>query len=151
MKNPSNLVHQTLLKSQQRTSCDNTNMNRWHVFRTFSRHCSNCILLGRTLLLPGMPPIASSSTASYFVTLYSCQSIKLPTIFTLIYFSLYSNFTSSILESMASQVRNYYSQNNQEAHLETALARALMNSANHHCQSNVWTSNSDFKYNVGES
>jgi len=55
-----------------------------------------------------------------------------------LYTSLYiPNFTSSNMEPTASQVRNHYSQKNQEAHLERALARALQKTANLHCQSNV--------------
>jgi hypothetical protein len=54
------------------------------------------------------------------------------------------------MEPMASQVRNHYSQKNQEAQLERALARALMNTANYHCWSNVWTSNPAFEYSVGD-
>jgi len=37
------------------------------------------------------------------------------------------------MEPTASQVRNHYSQKNQEAHLEGALARALQKTANLHC------------------
>jgi len=90
MKNPSNPVHLMLPKSQQRSCSDNISMNRWHVFLTVSRHASNYILLGRVWHFPGTPWIVFSSTTCYCVTLFSHSSITLPTIFTLIYFSLYS-------------------------------------------------------------
>jgi len=89
-KNLSNPVHLTLPKSKQRTSIDNMNINRRHVFRTLSRRASDCILLGWVLLLPGTPRIASSSTECYVVALFSCYSTKLHTISTLIYFCLHS-------------------------------------------------------------
>jgi len=41
------------------------------------------------------------------------------------------------MEPTVSQVRNHYSQKNQEAHLERALACALQKTAKLHCQSNV--------------
>ena len=41
------------------------------------------------------------------------------------------------MEPTASQVRNHYSQKNQEADYETALAPAFVNTANHHWGSNV--------------
>jgi len=65
-------------------------MNRRHVFWTLSRHASNCILLSRVSLIPGTPRLASSSTAWYFVAPFSRYSVKLRTIFTLIYFCLHS-------------------------------------------------------------
>jgi len=55
------------------------------------------------------------------------------------------------MEPTASQVRNHYSQKNQEAHLERALARASQQTANLHCRSNVWTSHPTFEYTVGDS
>ena len=60
------------------------------VFRTLSRHASNCILLGHASLFPDTSRIASSLTACYFVPLFSRDSIKLPTVFTLICFCLHS-------------------------------------------------------------
>ena len=111
------------------------------VFRTLSRHPSNCILLGRASLFPCTLQIASSSTACYFVALFSCYSIKLP-IYLLIYASVYTPQLHFInMEPMASQVRKHYSQKNWEAHLEWALARAFKKTANFHCQSNISTSN----------
>ena len=89
MKNPSNLVHLTLRKSQHRTSFKNTSMNPRHR-QTLSRHASNCILLSWASLFPGTPWIASSSTACYFVALFSRYSFKLPTVLTLICFCLHS-------------------------------------------------------------
>jgi len=50
MKNPSNLVHLTLTKSQHTTCISNISMDRWHVFRTLSTDPSNCILLNLVLL-----------------------------------------------------------------------------------------------------
>jgi len=88
MKNPSNPVHLILPKSEQRTTIDNINMNRQHVFQTHSSHASDCILLDRASLFPGTPRITSSSTECYFVALSSCNSTKHHTIFTLIYFCL---------------------------------------------------------------
>jgi len=90
IKNPSIPVHVTLPKSQQRTTIDNINMNRRHVFQTLSRHASDCILLGRASLFPGTPRIASSLTKCYFVARFTHYSTKLYTIFTLIYFCLHS-------------------------------------------------------------
>jgi len=54
------------------------------------------------------------------------------------------------MKPTASQVRNHYSPNNQEAHHDRAHAQALMNTANHHCWSNVWTSNPAFEYSIGD-
>ena len=91
MKIPSNLVYLTLPKSQHWSSFDNIYI--WTtdtVFRTLSRHALNCILLGRASRFPGTTRIASSSTACYFVALFSRYSIKLPTVFTLICFYLHS-------------------------------------------------------------
>jgi len=89
-KNPSNPVHQTHSKSQQRTSIDHMNMIHQVVLWTHSTHASDCILLGRQSLCPDMPRIASFSTECFFVTLVSCYSTKLHTIFTLIFFYLHS-------------------------------------------------------------
>jgi len=151
MKTPSNPVHLTLPNSQQRTSIDNINMNHRHVFWTLSRHTSGCILLGRHSHCPGTTRIASSSTECYFVALFSHYSTKHHTIFTHLYFCLHSlTSSSSNMEAMASQVRNHYSQKNHEAHLERALARALKQTANHRCGSNIWTSNPAFEYRVGD-
>jgi len=40
------------------------------------------------------------------------------------------------MEPSAREVMNHYTQKNQEAHLERALAGALQKTANLHCQSN---------------
>ena len=90
MKNPSHPVHLTLPKSQQRTSISNINMNRRHVFRTLSRHTSDCILQGCASHFHSTPRIASSSTDCYLVALFSRYSTKHHTIFTLIYFCLHT-------------------------------------------------------------
>jgi hypothetical protein len=59
-------------------------------------------------------------------------------LYLLLYASIYIPQLHFInMEPTASQVRNHYSQKNQEAHLERALARALQKTANLHCQSNV--------------
>jgi len=63
MKNPSNPVNLTLPESQLRTSITNINMNRRHVFRTSSRHTSNCILFDRVLLCCPVFPL-------FYYTLY---------------------------------------------------------------------------------
>ena len=60
------------------------------VFRMLSRHASNCILLSQASLYSGTPRIASSSTACYFVALFSHYSITLPTVFTILCFCLHS-------------------------------------------------------------
>jgi len=117
-------------------------------------------------LFPSTPRIASSSSESCFyqartelhplrlnVSLLTCFPVNLLNF--LLYLPLYTslyipNFISSIMEPMASQVRNYYSQKNQEALLQRALACASMNTANHHCRTNVWNSNRAFKYSVGD-
>jgi len=72
---------------------------------TFSTHASIYILIAeryfsqarlglhparRALLFRGTPRVASSSTACYFVALFSRSSVKLRTIFTLIFFCLHS-------------------------------------------------------------
>jgi len=88
-------------------------------------------------LFPGTPRIESSSAKRYICqTRFQLHSLRLRVIllpcfpvillkFLLclpLYTSLYiPNFTSSIMEPTASQVRNYYSQKYQEAHLQRAL------------------------------
>ena len=42
------------------------------------------------VLVPGTPRVTSSSTACYFAALFSCYSVKLHSIFTLIFFCLHS-------------------------------------------------------------
>jgi len=97
-------------------------MHRLHVFRTLSRHPSDCILLGHPGLFPGTRRIASSSTECYFVALCFPYSTIHHTIFTVIYFCLHSPTSpSSNMEPTANQVRNHNSTKNQEAHLERAL------------------------------
>jgi len=67
-----------------------------------------------------------------------------------LYTSLYiPNFTSSNMEPTTSQVRNHYSEENQEAHLGRALVCPFRKRANRNCQSNVWSSNPAFEYSVG--
>jgi len=146
MKTPSDPVRLMLPKLQQRTSIDNIKMNRQHIFQTHSGHASDCILLGRPSHFPGTPWIASSSTECYFIALFSHYSTKHHTVFTLTYFCRhFPTSSSSNMEPTASQVRNHYSQKNPEAHLERALARALKQTANVHCRSNLWNSNPAFK------
>jgi hypothetical protein len=88
-------------------------------------------------LVPDVPPIAFCSSVCYFVALLSVILIHF-VLYSLLYTSLYiPNFTSSNKQSTASQVRHHNSLKNQEAHTETALARALQKTANLHCQSNV--------------
>jgi hypothetical protein len=103
---------------------------------TLSRHASYCILLDHRLLCYPILPLFCLT--SYYIYPY-------------ILLSTLPNFTSSNMEPMASQVRNPYSQKDQEAHRETALARALPKTANHHCRSNVSTSHRTFEYSVGDS
>ena len=119
-------------------------------------------------LFPGTPRIASSSAERYFfpahlelhphrphvILLPSSPIIPLnfvPYLYPYILLSTFPNFTSSNMEPMASQVRNHYSQKNQEDYLERALASALQKTANLHCRSNVWTSHPTFQYSVGDS
>jgi len=65
-------------------------------------------------LFPGTPRIASPSTACYFVALFSRYSVNLRSFFyRYILLSTFPNFTSSNMESTASQVRNHYSRKNQ--------------------------------------
>jgi len=144
-------VHLPLQKLQQRTSIKNISMNRRHVFRTLSRHASNCILLAECYFFQAR---LEMHPARPRITLSPCLPVILLNfvLYLPLYTSLYiPNFTSSNMEPTASQVRNHYSQKNQEAHLERALARALQKTANLHCQSNVWTSNPAFSYSVGDS
>jgi hypothetical protein len=89
-KNPSNLVHLTLPKSQPRSSINNLNMNCRHVFRTLSNYVTNHILLSGGLLFTNTPRIVFSSTTHYFVAMLSRYCIQPCTIFTLIFFSLHS-------------------------------------------------------------
>jgi len=137
MKNPSNPAHLPLQKSRQRTSIKNISMNRRHVFQTLSRHASNCILLAEHYFFQARVEL---HPARLGVTSLPCFPVILLNF--VLYLPLYTfvyipNFTSSNMEPTASQVRNHYSQKNQEAHLERALARALQKTANLHCQSNV--------------
>jgi hypothetical protein len=137
MKNPSNPAHLPLQKSQHRTSIKNISMNCRHVFRTLSMHASNCILLAKRYFFQAC---LSLHPARPHVTLLPCVSVILINfvLYLPLYTSLYiPNFTLLNIEPTASQVRNHYSQKNQEAHLERALARALQKTANLHCQSNV--------------
>jgi len=96
--------------SQQWTDVLDINMNHWsHFFWT----------------IQGAPRIAFSSTMCNFLLLFSRYSIALNLIFTAYTFSpIFPNFLSllSQMEPTPSQVRNHYSQKNQEAHLEKALA-----------------------------
>jgi len=88
--------------------------------------------------LQGMPPIESSSTMCYFLLYSSCYSIALNLVFTAYTLSpTFPNCLSSLqqMEPTPSQVRNHYSQKNQEAHLARALA--FKKAASHHFPSNV--------------
>jgi hypothetical protein len=122
MKNPSNPVHMTLPESQHRCSFDNIYMNR--------RHC--------------LPDSFQSPLELHSPRLCATLLTYVPVI--LLNFLLYLLLYASIyipqhhfinMEPTARQVRNHYSQKNQEAHLERALARAFKKTANSHCQSNV--------------
>jgi len=96
--------------SQHSTAVLDINMDHW------SHH---------VWTLQGTPRIASSSTMCNFLLHFSCHSIALNLIFIAYTFSLiFPNFQSSLpqIEPMPSQVRNHYSQKNQEVHLERALA-----------------------------
>jgi len=151
MKNTSNLVHLMFSKWDRRSSSDNINMNCRQLFQIFSQHASNCIRLSQALHLPGTSRIASLRP---LVTLSPCFTVNIFNF--LLYSPIFAllnipNFTSSIMKPTASQVRNHYSQTNLEAHLERARAHAFMNTANHHCRSNVGTSNPALWYSVGDS
>jgi hypothetical protein len=124
MKNPSNPVYLTLAESQRRTSIGNTKMNRCHVFWTLSSHTSRLHAPQPSVLL--LP---------YFPIILQIFILYLP-LYTSVYI-LQLHFIIINMEPMASQVSNYYSQQNQEAHLERVLAHALKKTANLHCQSNV--------------
>jgi hypothetical protein len=116
-------------------------------------------------LFPGTPWIASSSAARHGfqarlelhpprprVTLLPYFLVILLNflLYLLLYASVYIPQLHFInMEPTASQVRNHYSQKNQEAHLERALARALQKTANLHSQSNVLTPT--FVYSVRDS
>jgi hypothetical protein len=143
MKNPFNPVHLTLPKSQHWSSFDNI-----YIYEPETLSSG---------LFPGTPWIASSSAARDCfqahlelhpprprVTLLPYFLVILLNflLYLLLYASVYIPQLHFInMEPTASQVRNHYSQKNQEAHLEQALALALQKTANLHCQSNVWTSN----------
>jgi len=90
------------------------------------------------LNLQGVPRIASSSTMCNVLLHFSRYSSALNLIFTAYTFSsIFPTFLSSLsqMEPMPCQVRNHYSQKNQEAHLERALA--FKKGANLRCPSNV--------------
>jgi len=89
MKDPSNPVHLPLHESPPRASIKHMNINHWHDFGTLSRHTSNCVLLRGASVFPGTPGIASSSTACYWVAVFSHYSVKLRTIFIPLYTSVY--------------------------------------------------------------
>jgi len=85
-----------------------------------------------------MPQFASSSTMCKFLHHSSWHCISLNHLFPAVTLSpTFSNVRSSLqqMEPMPSMVRNHYSQKNQEAHLERALA--FKKAANLHCPSNV--------------
>jgi hypothetical protein len=141
MKNPSNPVHLTLHNSQH-----------WSSFNNIYIYEPQTLSSG---LFPGTPWIALSTAARHsfqrrleldpprpHVTLLPYFLVILLNflLYLLLYASVYIPQLHFInMEPTASQVRNHYSQKNQEAHLERALARALQKTANHYCQSNVWT------------
>jgi len=118
-------------------------------------------------LFLGTPWIASSSAEhNIFQTLLELHSAQPRVTFLpnfpviLLYFVLYiplftsryiPNFTSSNMEPTPSQVRNHYSQKNQETHVERALAHASQKTANLDCRSNVCTSSPAFEYSVQDS
>jgi len=118
-------------------------------------------------LFPAMPRNASSSAVHHFLQapleLHSPRpSASLLPYFAvflltfILYFPLYTSVYIPQLhfinmEPMASQVRNHYSQKNQDAHLERALQHAFMKTAHLHCRSNIWSSNPGFEYNVSDS
>jgi len=88
--------------------------------------------------LQGVPQIASSSTMCNFLLHLSCYSIALNLVFAAYTLSpTFPNCLSSLqqMEPMPSQVRNHYSLQKQEAHLERALA--FKKAANLHFPSNV--------------
>jgi len=88
MKNPPNLVHLTLPKSQHRTSINNININHWHCLSdsfqvhlelhsprprvTFSRHTTNCTLPNRMLLC--CPIFLLFYSTSYYIHSYMLLS-----------------------------------------------------------------------------
>jgi len=76
-------AHLMLPNLKQRVNIKSITMKCRHVFRTLSRHSSNCILLSWTWLILGMPQIASSSTTCDIVIIFSRYSIDSRTIFTL--------------------------------------------------------------------
>jgi hypothetical protein len=88
--------------------------------------------------LQGVPCITSSSTMLHFLHHFSHYSIALNLIFTAFTYSpTFPHIQSSLpqMEPMPSQVRNHYSQKNQEALLERALT--FNNAANLRCPSYV--------------
>jgi len=98
-------------------------MNHW------SHHCWN---------VQGAPRIAFFSTMCHFLLHFSRYSIALNLIFTAYILSpTFPNCLSSLqqIEPTPSQVRNHYSQNNQEEHIERALA--FKKAANLHFPSDV--------------
>ena len=141
MKNPSNPVHLTLPKSQHWSSFDNI-----YIYKP------QTLFSG---LIPGTPWIASSSATRHCFQARLKLHPPRPSVTLLPYFLvillnflLYLVLYASVfipqlhfinMEPTASQVRNHYSQKNQAAHLERALARASQKTSNLHCQSNVWT------------
>ena len=80
------------------------------------------------------PPQPSVTLLTYFPIILLNFILYLP-LYTSVYI-LQLHFIIINMEPMASQVRNYYSERNQEAQLERGLARALEKTANPHCRSN---------------
>jgi len=107
-------------------------------------------------LFPGTPQIAASMAESDSIQVRLKLCPPWPSVTQLLYFPvilshliLYLGLYTSVnipqlhlitMQPTASQVRNYYSQKNQEAHCERALAHAFKKGVNFHCRPNVWTS-----------
>jgi len=117
MRNP---VHQILATSQHQTAILDISRNHWHYCpRPWSRDTSHCILLDIVQLLAPFFPL--------FCGTYSLSPS-------------FPNYLTSFqqMEPTPSQVRNYYSKKNQQAHLEGGLALAFNKTVNFNCPSNVW-------------
>jgi len=94
------------------------------------------------------PPRPSVPLLPYFPLIVRNIIVYLP-LYTSVYV-LQLDFIIINMEPIASQMRNHYSQKNQEAHLVGALACALQKTANSHCKLNVCASNPVFEYSVGD-
>ena len=142
MNNPSYLVHLTLPKSQQELVLT---VNIWTADLSSGllpgKPRSASTLGDRHYLHANLqlhPPWPRATLLPNFPVIWLNFKLYLP-LYTSVYI-LQLHFIFINMKPTASQVRNHYSQKNQEVQLERALAHALKKTPNLHWWSNVWTS-----------